>query len=502
MYKRWICTVLMLALVIRSESKRGNEKDDQGKKRVLTRSWWKNIFPSKSADPLPTIVHDFITTEEAEILLKRYTPLLRQSMHSNLSSTGRYRTSRSIRLAPLGHDLVFDIERRAAALAGKNHSQVEDLQLACYENDELYGLHRDDHENGAANRETTVLVYLRVPEEGGSTLFTRKPLEDEVDLDTHKPLNSEAAALKLFRSYCNKPQKKHINVEPSIGTAVMWNNWYMNEDGIQTFSKSSTHGACPVIKGQKCVIQQWIRKTGTQPLRDNRVAAIFPAGADVSYDKDQRSSIHGCLPDASSQQGRKIPSLCSMHNQTLTVLNASYGPYQGLGALRVDGLVASMPTDMFSSVTVSFWARNFKNKNILSFLKVLSIRHVQYENKKDWIELSIGDLKTHFELDYKPQDWLWFSLTFSKLTESANLRIYSVSGILLGEANIDSHNDFICSDDYHEKRNMDLNLMIPTSDSQIEHKAEISFLVIHDAILDEKERIVLRRQAMRYDVST
>ena len=209
-------------------------------------------------EPEPHIVDNFLTADEAALLLQRYEPLLRESLHFGGAGIvdSKYRTSHSVRLPPLGDELVFDIERRAARLAGMDHAQVEDFQLACYGVDELYGLHRDDDSDPLrrADRSATVLIYLQAPISGGATLFTRRAIEDERDLDTKQRLTTEKGALKLFRKYCARPSKKFVVIEPMVGRAATWPNWYGTNHS--QFCRKSTHGACPVTEGKKCVIQQ------------------------------------------------------------------------------------------------------------------------------------------------------------------------------------------------------------------------------------------------------
>ena len=112
---------------------------------------------------------------------------------------------------------MFSIEKRAAELAGFNHSYCEDIQMACYQEGELHGLHRDDaNATVNADRAATVLIYLRSPGEGGGgeTLFTMKEIERERDLKTGGPLTSEDGALDLFKLYCEKPKNNMIVVAP------------------------------------------------------------------------------------------------------------------------------------------------------------------------------------------------------------------------------------------------------------------------------------------------
>ncbi len=284
--------------------------------------------------PKPQVVDDFLSPEEAEYLLGRYEFLMKESrslgyVKNKAAGTSKYRTSRSVRLPPLGDPITFNIERRAADLAGFNHSYVEDIQMACYEEDELHGLHRDDADAAVnADRAATVLVYLEVPEGGGGeTLFTMRELEDERDLRTGKPLNTEEGALALFRSYCDKPKKHHVVVEPVVGRAVSWRNWL--GDDYETFAKSSTHGACPIKKGKKCVIQQWIGRKNKLPLRDKRVAAIFPFGADINYQKQEigkGDANISCLCDVSAREGSVIAGMCAV-NGASDMVQIEDGPW-------------------------------------------------------------------------------------------------------------------------------------------------------------------------------
>jgi len=398
---------------------------------ALSRRWKRD-----DGEPDPVVTEHFLAEEEARLILERYEPLLSSSssahvVDSRVRRDDEYRTSKSIRLPPLGDSLVLDVERRAARLAGVPHSLCEDFQLACYEYDGLYGLHRDDTDpvpgsgQRSADRSDTVLVYLRAPEDGegggkggkggggggGETLFTRRPIEDERDMDTGRPLNTQKGALKLFRSYCEKPRRKHLMVTPKVGRAVSWKNWYVDSNNATKFARRSTHGACPVKEGgkrKKCVIQQWMSKSegsaaaaaAAAPLRDERIAAIFPAGADASYQRRGNNDDDGnggegkgeggdgtsvvsrplagegdapCFADASARAGSTVPALCFSggddgegggSDDARLVQRDDDGPYSGVGSLRITGggaLRAAVPADLLTSqgggLTVSFWVR-------------------------------------------------------------------------------------------------------------------------------------------------
>ena len=431
-------------------------------------------------EPKPSVVDDFVSPEEAAILLERYKPLLRDSLHyvsSTQNAKSQYRTSKSVRLPPLGDPLVLEIEARSAALANVPHHQVEDFQLACYGVDELYGLHRDDTDavsggnkqaSMSADRAATVLIYLQSPESGGATLFTRRALEEEHDIDTKRPLNTEAGALKLFRHYCDKPERKFVVVEPEVGRAVTWPNWYHKNASqhnqtkpqappLDIFCRKSTHGACPVVQGEKCVIQQWIRKSKPQPLRDPRLLALFPLHVDASFTEklQQEASMpslpSSCLPDIGTNQGRWIPNICFEGSFE----RRDQGPYDHLGSIHIrGGMQAALPSTLLGKespgMTISFWGRissrvedNISNRGDEKTL--ISLGNVSFKTTAThtgtdptsitlWIdqEPDTQSISPSFP-SYNALDWLWFSVTVEPSEDMTTLvlSVYSKLADLL-----------------------------------------------------------------------
>lgn len=395
---------------------------------------------SSGSWPSPRVIDEFLSAEEAAQLIERYTPLLQQksgflNSKGQLNRASKYRSSSTVRVPPLGDPLILQVERRAAdAAETRPHAYCEDFQLACYESGELYGLHRDDDddEKRNADRIATVLVYLEAPElrqGGGETLFTHRSMEEE-------SLKTEQSALKLFHSYCNRPKRKHQLVEPVVGRAVTWQNWYPNEKNETTFARESTHGACPVREGpgRKCVIQQWIGKSKRDPLREENVAGIFPLGADFSYREllgGHTSADGTCVKDVSAQEGMMIPSVClgstsSRERGKLLLLDGTEGPLQGVGAVQINGYgayvsapVSWAPVDT-GSLTVSFWARKMPEGTVVLSLQSLASKsfiEVRYlgknEASKQVYELrvpSTGKSKT-LEIVHT-DDWFWYSLAY------------------------------------------------------------------------------------------
>lgn len=390
-------------------------------------------------------------------------------------------------------------------MAGYNHSYVEDIQMACYEEDELHGLHRDDADAAVnADRAATVLVYLEAPEGGGGeTLFTMRELEDERDLRTGRPLNTEDGALKLFRSYCNKPKRHHLVVEPVVGRAVTWRNWL--GENHETFAKSSTHGACPVKRGKKCVIQQWIGRKNKLPLRDERVVAIFTAGADVNYQKQEIEEDDAdlpCLSDASAKEGSIISGLCAV-DDSLGMAQLDDGPYTGIGAVRIQkgGLKADLaPNAIQNGVTVSLWARGLSVGSIVVALQnELSLVYTEKGDFKQSFELRANGGKTGELTIYgsgSKEQWYWISVTYQKGTK-ATASIFS-RGQIDGSVSVELDS---CSNETDSSTELQLFPSATEDENDGGSTLDVSFVVIHQEVLDNDYQYILQlgQQAQRYD---
>ena len=526
-------------------------------KRLVSRSQqlMNKIIKRQHAEPGPIILPNFVSNEEAEAILQRYEHLLRPSAHvmsAQVRSNDKYRTSKSVRLPPIGDPLIVDIEKRAADLTGFHHEHSEDFQLACYNDDELYGLHRDDADDQggrvrSANRVATVLIYLHSPDSGGETLFTRRPLEEERDLDTKRKLNTQDGALKLFRSYCNKPRKHHVVVPATKGTAVHWNNWYgENNNSTDKFATHSTHGACPVKSGKKCVIQVWISKDkDSNPLRDRRVAAIFPSGADVSFqlavsERKVLAKEKICFNDTSARFGKVISELCfiptSTDAQLVQLGMEENNPYIGVGAWRIASgkLQATLPANLLDGFTVSFWVRGLdedtiilsitgdaeenvvKSKHMSGLFRAI-VKKVDVDGGRKLIELSSINNQTSTVEVENLDEWMWMSFSISREGEM-KFHIYDKkTGRLIGQTTLQgqtlAENTPICpeeEDALPSRRKNNLNMTLfsqPVRNSDGSKVAfapiktvDLSFIIMHETILSSDEISALRKQVRRYDV--
>ena len=482
-------------------------KSNQGDERVpIWKSWIRNILKkvgrrdngksTKNSKGISVSVIDhFLSDEDSKELLGRYKPLLRDSLHKSTTGDAKrslYRTSHTVRLPPLGDELVFQVEKTAAAtIMDTNNSTIhnshefcEDLQLACYGPDELYALHRDDNADGAAGRAATVLIYLQAPEEGGSTLFTNRPLEDEKY--NGQPLRTEADAVELFRGYCQQgmgkqQRQQHTVVEAQTGRAAAWYN-YHEDTG---FVNDSTHGACPVIRGEKCVVQQWM---GRQPNPLRNVAALFTCGAATSF-RDETNK-EAALRDVSTRLGTVVPELIPLDDMEISLIEND-GPYPNLGGFRLTGgaglLASPSSLSLKDSFSVSFWIRNVQPGTVLLSLRdpqstnsfgfsaiaeadsgssgITNLKLVLQRRQTDGT-LTTEDISSIESFPFPADEWTWLSVAYDAASSPPTIKIslFSVGSKMLAHTKFSLDGVEACQsddDNDHGNSGMEMVLLAP-----------------------------------------
>ncbi|KAJ8040105.1 Transmembrane prolyl 4-hydroxylase [Holothuria leucospilota] len=111
--------------------------------------------------------------------------------------------------------------------------------------------HTVEHKKCEICRYATIMVYLNNVEEGGETAF---PVANNETYDEEIFRNS---GIMNLNQYC-----KHANLKlfPKKGTAVLWYNHFINETTgwMGSVDKFTWHGGCPVIKGEKWIMNRWI----------------------------------------------------------------------------------------------------------------------------------------------------------------------------------------------------------------------------------------------------
>lgn len=133
------------------------------------------------------------------------------------------------------------VEQKMARVTMAPVSHGEAFNVLRYELGQKYNSHYDffnpkEYGPQKSQRMASFLLYLSDVEEGGETMF---PFEGYQNLNIN---------------YDYK-QCIGLKVKPRQGDALLFYSMFHNG----TFDKTSLHGSCPVIKGEKWVATKWIR---------------------------------------------------------------------------------------------------------------------------------------------------------------------------------------------------------------------------------------------------
>lgn len=180
------------------------------------------------------IIDNFVTDGECDYLITLAETKVKRSLV--VSSLGEeveddWRTSSHTFLEKAQDGIVREIEMRMSKIAGKPEENGEGLQILKYKVGEEYKPHYDFFDPAVignaeilkrgGQRETTILLYLNNPEEGGET---------------------ELPGLNLV-------------VKPQKGKLFLFDN---TTDGKIDYN--SLHSSIPVKKGVKWVATKWFRE--------------------------------------------------------------------------------------------------------------------------------------------------------------------------------------------------------------------------------------------------
>lgn len=216
------------------------EDDEEGRKRHLAEigaSVRARLDAYPGAEKLPAkdlelyIVRDFLTPDESEGLIGLIERDLYPSGLLADHPDKEYRTSKSCNLSR-GDRLVDMIDARISKLIGVDRRFSETVQGQRYEVGQQFKPHHDFFHKGenyydsvqrqGGQRSWTAMLFLNVPEAGGSTNFP------------------EAG----------------VRVMPERGALLLWNN--MTSEGTPNYN--SLHQGSPVEAGTKYVITKWFRE--------------------------------------------------------------------------------------------------------------------------------------------------------------------------------------------------------------------------------------------------
>lgn len=187
-----------------------------------------NIKTLHTEAPVISAIHDFLTHDEAEYLIKKAESLgmTRSTVigTDGVNRSNNTRTSTTAFIPKNDDDVISCIENKISVAAGLPKEYLEPLQVTRYQHKEKYNSHYDwfQHKNEETGQRTkTVFTYLKGLENdggkfcGGATAFPK--LKNE---------NNE-----MLREY------------PVSGNAVMWSNVKADGSG----DENTLHGGEPVL---------------------------------------------------------------------------------------------------------------------------------------------------------------------------------------------------------------------------------------------------------------
>lgn len=179
---------------------------------------------SRLEEPLIVVLANVLSDEECEMLMQMSKNKMKRSKIGVSRKTNEIRTSSGTFLEE--SEVTTRIERRIASIMNVPIEHGEGLQILKYTVGQEYKAHYDFFaENSAAannNRMSTLVMYLNHVEEGGETFFP----------------------------------KLNLSVSPKKGMAVYFEYFYQDA----SLNKLTLHGSSPVIKGEKWVATQWMRR--------------------------------------------------------------------------------------------------------------------------------------------------------------------------------------------------------------------------------------------------
>jgi prolyl 4-hydroxylase len=176
-------------------------------------------------EPLLMKFDRVLSDEECQALIDSAASRLEKSKLAN-KEVSQIRTSSGMFFDENESPLITNIENRISSLMHVPIVHAEGLQVLKYEPGQEFKEHYDffgsNNPSSDNNRMSTLIIYLNDVEEGGETTFP----------------------------------SLEITVKPVKGSAVYFEYFYSN----QALNELTLHSGKPVIRGEKWVTTQWMRK--------------------------------------------------------------------------------------------------------------------------------------------------------------------------------------------------------------------------------------------------
>ena len=177
-------------------------------------------------EPLVVVLGSVLDDEECEALIQLSKDLLQRSKIGSTKEVSDIRTSSGAFLTDVKNDILARVEKRVSAIMGIPIEHGEGLHILNYKPGQEYKEHLDyfapTSKAAKNNRISTLVLYLNDVEEGGTTFFP----------------------------------KLNLTVCPQKGMAVYFEYFY--NDPI--LNELTLHAGAPVVKGEKWIATQWMRR--------------------------------------------------------------------------------------------------------------------------------------------------------------------------------------------------------------------------------------------------
>ena len=176
-------------------------------------------------EPLIMKFDHVLSDEECQVCIDSAASRLKKSKLAN-KEFSQIRTSRGMFFEENESPLIMKIENRISSLMHVPIAHAEGLQVLHYEPGQEFKEHYDYFGAGSPsshnNRISTLIIYLNDVEEGGETTLP----------------------------------KLGVTVKPVKGSAIYFEYFYNNQE----LNELTLHSGEPVIRGEKWVATQWMRK--------------------------------------------------------------------------------------------------------------------------------------------------------------------------------------------------------------------------------------------------
>lgn len=176
-------------------------------------------------EPLIMKFDHVLSDEECQVFIDSAALRLKKSKLAN-KECSQIRTSRGMFFEENESPLITLVENRISSLMHVPIAHAEGLQVLHYEPGQEFKEHYDffgpNSPSSHNNRISTLIIYLNDVEEGGETTLP----------------------------------KLGITVKPVKGTAIYFEYFYNNQE----LNELTLHSGEPVIRGEKWVATQWMRK--------------------------------------------------------------------------------------------------------------------------------------------------------------------------------------------------------------------------------------------------